>query len=213
MTVLVDDPRIRISRLRLGPWETNAYVVVCVETMTSLVVDAPAEAGSIIAELKNTAPKYILLTHSHLDHVGALGDLRNKLKAPLACHPSDSTGIASPPEMPLNGGEELPLGKLRLSVIHTPGHTRGSLCFKFDKYLISGDTIFPGGPGHTRSSGDFKEIVRSIVEKILILPDSTVVYPGHGEPTLLKSEKDEFAAFSARQHSPDLHGDVLWRSA
>jgi glyoxylase-like metal-dependent hydrolase (beta-lactamase superfamily II) len=84
------------------------------------------------------------------------------------------------------------------------------LCFHVGGYLISGDTIFPGGPGNTRSSGDFKQIVRSLKEKIFVLPDDTHVYPGHGEPTTLKKEKDEFAVFSSRPHSPDLHGDVLW---
>ena len=213
MTTLAENERIRISRLTLGPWETNAYVVVCVQTNSSLVVDGPAEANSIVNELKGTSPKYILLTHNHLDHIGALSELRNKLKVPLACHPLDSTGIASPPDVALKGGEELVMGSLKVRVIHTPGHTRGSLCFVVENYLISGDTIFPGGPGNTRSSGDFKEIVRSITDRIFVLPDETVVYPGHGDPTVLKKEKEGFAAFSARPHNPDLHGDVLWASA
>ena len=213
MTVLFEDAAMRISRLRLGPWETNAYVVVCAVTKESLVVDAPAEAASIVGELKGTAPKYVLLTHNHLDHIGALAELRNKLKVPFGCHPLDASGLESPPELGLRGGEELPLGRLKLVVIHTPGHTRGSLCFRLSGHLISGDTIFPGGPGNTRSSGDFKEIVRSLKDRVFALPDDTVVYPGHGEPTVLKSEKEQFALFSAKQHSPDLHGDVLWLSS
>lgn len=213
MTVLVDDDRIRIIRLTLGPWETNAYVVVCLETKTSLIIDGPAEANTIVNEVKGTNPKYILLTHNHLDHIGALGELRNKLKVPLACHSLDSSGIASAPEMALKGREELSLGSIEVKAVHTPGHTRGSLCFVIGGYLFSGDTLFPGGPGNTRSSGDFKEIIRSITQKVFALPDDTVVYPGHGEPTVLKKEKEEFGAFSSRPHSPDLHGDVLWASA
>ena len=212
MTVLVENAGVRISRLRLGPWETNSYVVD-IETKASLVVDAPAEASSIVSELKGTTPQYVFLTHNHLDHVGALAELRNKLKVPLACHPLDSSGLAAPPEKPLNGGEELALGKLKLTVIHTPGHTLGSLCFKLGNYLISGDTIFPGGPGNTRSSADFKEIVSSIKDKIFVLSDETILYPGHGDPTVLKKEKEQFAVFSSRQHSSDLHGDVLWLSS
>jgi glyoxylase-like metal-dependent hydrolase (beta-lactamase superfamily II) len=210
MTVLVEDAVVRISRLRLGPWETNAYVVMCSTTKASLVVDAPAEAAAIIGELKGSTPKYVLLTHNHLDHVGALAELRNKLKVPLGCHPLDASELESPPEVSLRGGEELALGKLRVAVIHTPGHTRGSLCFRLGSYLISGDTIFPGGPGNTRSSGDFKEIVRSIKDKVFALPDDTKVFPGHGEPTILGNEKEQFAVFARRPQSPDLHGDVIW---
>ncbi len=210
MAVLVEENGIRISRLRLGPWETNTYIVVCLETRASLVVDAPAEASTIVEELKGTSAKYILLTHNHLDHVGALAELRNKLKVPLACHPLDASGLLSPPEKPLKGGEQLSLDRLKLTVIHTPGHTRGSLCFLVGKHLISGDTIFPGGPGNTRSSADFKEILASIRDRLLGLPDDTVIYPGHGETTLLGKEKAEFTQFTAKQHNPDLHGDVVW---
>jgi hydroxyacylglutathione hydrolase len=138
MTLLVEDAGVRIIRLRLGPWQTNAYVVVCLDTMASLVVDAPAEAGTIITELKGTRPAHILLTHSHLDHIGALAELRNKLKVPFGCHPLDAPAGGDPPELPLRGGEELVLGKLRLTVIHTPGHTRGSLCFGLGRHHLSG---------------------------------------------------------------------------
>jgi hydroxyacylglutathione hydrolase len=210
MTVIVEDGTTRISRLRLGPWETNAYIVVCLETGASIVVDTPAEANSIIQELKGTTPKCLLLTHNHLDHIGALAELRNKLKVPLAAHPSDSTGLTDAPERRLKDGDKINLGKLEMTVLHTPGHTPGSLCFLLGHYLISGDTIFPGGPGNTRSSGDFKQIVRSLTEKVFVLPDDTQVYPGHGEATVLKKEKAAFAAFSSRPHGPDLHGDVLW---
>ena len=212
MTVLFEDSRIKISRLRLGPWGTNAYVLVCNKTQASLVVDAPAEAGTIVAELRGTKPVLILLTHSHLDHIGAMTELRNKLKVPLACHPSDASPLESPPEHRLKHGEVLSLGSLEIKVLHTPGHTPGSLCFLVNGQLVSGDTLFPGGPGKTRSSGDFTQILRSLSERVFSLPDDTRVYPGHGETTVLKTEKAEFAAFSSRPHSPDLHGDVLWRS-
>jgi len=213
MPVLVEESGVRISRLRLGPWDTNAYVVVCLETQMSLVIDAPAKANKIIGELKGTTPQHVFLTHNHIDHIGALAELRNKLKVPLGCHPLDAPAMASSPEIRLNGGERLELGKLKAEVIHTPGHTRGSLCFRLGKYLFSGDTIFPGGPGNTRSSGDFNEIVRSISERIMVLPDETVIYPGHGEPTVLKKEKDQFTTFIAKGHGQDLHGDVQWLSS
>ena len=104
------------------------------------------------------------------------------------------------------------LGNLKFEVLYTPGHTQGSLCFRAGRYLISGDTIFPGGPGKTRSPAAFKQIIESITGKILVLPDDTQIYPGHGDSTVLKKEKDEFTIFSSRPHNPDLCGDVLWLS-
>jgi len=97
-------------------------------------------------------------------------------------------------------------------VLHTPGHTPGSLCFLVGCYLISGDTIFPGGPGRTGSPDDFKQIINSITEKILVLPDDTQIYPGHGNSAVLKNEKEEFAVFCSRPHEPNLCGEVLWLS-
>jgi glyoxylase-like metal-dependent hydrolase (beta-lactamase superfamily II) len=102
---------------------------------------------------------------------------------------------------------------MSLKVLHTPGHTPGSLCFWVGKYLISGDTIFPGGPGQTKSPTDLKRIIESITRKIFVLPDDTAIYPGHGDSTLLRKEKEEFAIFSSRPHNPNLCGDVLWLSS
>jgi glyoxylase-like metal-dependent hydrolase (beta-lactamase superfamily II) len=110
----------------------------------------------------------------------------------------------------LRDGDTVDFGKIQVAVWHTPGHTPGSLCFRTGNYLLSGDTLFPGGPGKTRTPADFAQIVKSITEKIFTLDGSTQVYSGHGEPTILKKEKDEFRIFSSRPHRPDLCGDVLW---
>jgi glyoxylase-like metal-dependent hydrolase (beta-lactamase superfamily II) len=213
MVVVVKEDKILIDRLELGPWGTNAYVVLCPETGDSLVVDAPAEAEKIVERLKGTVPRYILLTHNHMDHVGALDELCAKLDVPLAAHGLDARRLSSPPGGLLVDGDTISLGTLKLEVLHTPGHTLGSLCFKVGRYLISGDTIFPHGPGKTGSPADFKQIVKSITEKIFVLPDDTPVFPGHGEATVLKKEKEEFAVFSSHPHNPDLCGDVLWLSS
>ena len=177
------------------------------------MVDAPAEPRVIIDKLGSAALKYILLTHNHIDHIGALADLRAELKVPLAAHPADTSNITPPPEILLNDGDVIRLGELELTVLHTPGHTPGSLCFKVGPYLISGDTIFPRGPGATGSPEAFQQIVKSITEKLFVLPDDTQIYPGHGDATILKKEKDEFAIFSSRRHSPGLCGSVLWLSS
>ena len=213
MTVVVKDDKVQIEKLELGPWGTNAYIVTCLKTKESAVVDAPADAQLIIDKLKGTDPKYILLTHNHGDHIGAMAELRAKLGVPLAAHASDAANLHSPPEILLNDADVISLGNLNIEVLHTPGHTPGSLCFKIGKYLLSGDTIFPGGPGKTGSPAAFQQIVKSITEKILVLPDDTEMHPGHGESTTLKKAKDEFAVFSSRAHDPNLCGDVLWLSS
>ncbi len=213
MAIVVEDDQIQIEKLQLGPFDTNAYVLVCRQTRESVLVDAPAEAGTIAGRLAGTKPRYILLTHSHMDHIGALSELRSRLGIPLAAHSEDARSLPVPPEIRLNDGDTVSFGDIRLEVLHTPGHTTGSLCFKTGKYLLSGDTIFPGGPGHTNSPADFKQIIESLVSKIFTLDDDTELYPGHGEPTVLKKEKAEFAVFASRPHDPSLCGDVLWLSS
>jgi len=213
MTTVVDDERLRIERLQLGAFGTNCYLLVCQETGESVVIDAPDEAEKIIAGLKGSTPRYILLTHSHMDHIGALGKLRSVLKVPLVAHAADSGALSPPPEIMLNEGDTINLGKIQVSVLHTPGHTVGSLCFNTGDYLLSGDTLFPGGPGRTGTPADFAQVVESITKKLFTLKDNTPVYPGHGEPTTIKQAKDEFAAFSSRPHPPDLCGEVLWLSS
>jgi len=213
MVVVVKDDDIQIERLELGSWGTNAYIVTCRKTQDSVLIDTPADASTIMERLKGTNPKYILLTHNHMDHLGALSELRSKLKVPLAAHASDAKSLPSSPEMLLNDGDVVSFGNIKLKVLHTPGHTSGSLCFKIGKYLISGDTIFPGGPGKTRAPADLRQIIKSITDKIFVLSDDTQIYPGHGDSTTLKKEKDEFAIFSSRPHDPNLCGDVLWLSS
>jgi len=212
MVVVVKDNSVQIERIELAPFGTNAYVIICRQTGDSVLIDAPADASTIMKRLQGTNPKYILLTHNHMDHIGALPELRSKLKVPLAAHAADSARLPSPPEMLLNDGDVVSFGKVKLEVLHTPGHTSGSLCFKTGKYLISGDTIFPGGPGKTGSPADLRQIIKSITDKIFILPDDIEIYPGHGDSTILKKERDEFAIFSSRPHDPNLCGEVLWLS-
>lgn len=207
---MAKDDDIQIERLELGPFGTNAYIVICLKTRESALIDAPAEASTIMNSLAGTNPRYILLTHDHMDHIGALAELHSRLKVPLAVHASDAGNLPSSPGMLLNDGDTISLGNLKLEVLHTPGHTPGSLCFRYGQHLLSGDTIFPGGPGKTWSPGAFNQIIKSITEKILVLPDDTRIYPGHGDATVLKKEKEEFAIFSSRRHNPDLCGDVLW---
>jgi len=212
MELIEKDDYIRIDRLQLGAFGTNSYIIRCRVTGDSVLVDAPAEAAEILERLKATNPRYILMTHNHMDHIGALSELKSKLGISIAAHPLDAKNLPSPPETLLGDGDTVSFGNIKLGVLHTPGHTPGSLCFLTGRYLISGDTIFPGGPGMTRSPGDLKKIIESITSKIFVLPEDTQIYPGHGDSTILKKEKAEFAIFSSRSHDPNLCGDVLWLS-
>ena len=167
MVVVAKDDAIQIERLELGPFGTNAYIVICQETRDSVLIDAPAEANTIMGRLQGATPKYILLTHTHMDHIGALAELRTGLKVPLAAHALDAKNLPSPPEMLLSDGDAVSFGNLKFEVLHTPGHTPGGLCFRVGRYLISGDIIFPGGPGKTWSPAGFKQIIKSITGKFL----------------------------------------------
>lgn len=207
---MLNNNAIFIDKLILGPYETNAYIAVCSKTKESLVVDAPAKASDIIKSLSGTQPRYILLTHDHYDHTGVIVSLRSRLKVPLAAHPLDSTQLKTPPEILLKDGDKLKLGNLEIQVLHTPGHTPGSLCFRIGQYVFVGDTIFPGGPGRTETPEDFQQILKSITEKIFRLPDDTVLFPGHGDSATVKKAKEEYTIFAAKSHDPFIYGDVTW---
>jgi len=213
MTTVVENDRIQINRLELGPFGTNSYILICQKTNESVVVDAPGEAGMVVERLKETQPKYILMTHDHFDHIGGLVELRSALEVPVAAHLADANDLPLEPDLLLNDGDEILIGTIKLRVLHTPGHTPGGLCFLTDKYLIAGDTLFPGGPGKTQSPADFRRIIESITQQLFVLPDETKVFPGHGEATTIKEAKQQYEVFSTRPHDPNLHGDVVWTSS
>ncbi len=213
MVNVANDDRIRIEKLELGPFGTNAYFLTCRKTSASVLVDAPGDAGKILAQLKGTDPKYILMTHNHMDHTGALAEVKSALNVPIAAHRDDAGNLPIQPDLLLNDGDVVSCGDIQFTVLHTPGHTPGSLCFLTGNYLIAGDTLFTDGPGKTGSPADFRRIVESLTNKIFVLPEDTRIYSGHGESTVLKKEKQAFEAFSARDHDPNLCGDVLWSSS
>jgi hydroxyacylglutathione hydrolase len=207
------DGEVRINKLEIQPFGTNCYIVVCPTSGEGVIVDTPGEASKILARAEDVRVRYIVITHTHLDHLGAFPQVRDKLKAPVAIHPLEAEILPSPPDLTLEDGDVVNFGTVSLRVLHTPGHTPGSLCLLTGKHLFSGDTLFPGGPGKTGTPAAFEQIVNSITEKLFILPDDTLVYPGHGEDTILGKEKQEFAVFSSHPRTAGLCGDVAWLSS
>lgn len=213
MVEIFGDKAIKISKLELGPFGTNCYIVECQATRDSMVVDAPGDVDKVLTELEGTKPQYIVITHNHFDHIIGLDELRAELKVPVAVHPLDAGALTFSPDVKLNDSDVIKLGRLKLKVLHTPGHTPGSICLHTGNYLIAGDTIFPGGPGKTGSPADLKRIIDSIVGKIFVLPGNTEIYPGHGATGVLGKEKEQFEVFKSKPRDPNLCGDVLWLSS
>ena len=192
---------------------SNPTYLICRKTGYSVVIDAPGEPGKIIESLAGTTPKYILMTHNHIDHVGALSALKTEIGVPIAAHLLDADNLPAQADTLLSDGDTVSFGNIQLRVLHTPGHKPGSLCFLTDGYLISGDTLFPGGPGKTISPDAFRQIMTSITSRLLDLPPDIRIYPGHGEPAVLGQEKPAIIEFSSRTHPSNLCGDVLWASS
>lgn len=214
MPMVAENKAVRIVQLDVGGgMVSNAYMVVCRETKESVIVDTPGDATKILDQAAGTQVKYILITHNHGDHLGALAGVKAALGVPVAAHPFDGEQLLVKPDMELNDGDTIRFGKVELKVLHTPGHTPGGVCFVTGEYLVSGDTLFPGGPGRTGSPEALEQIIESITDKLLGLADETQVFSGHGDPTILKKEKEEIAVFKSRSHDPSLCGDVLWLSS
>jgi len=201
---------IEVRKLALGPYDNNCYVLLSKSTGESLIVDAPAEPEQVLAEVAGTQVKALLITHCHFDHILGYETLKKATKAPVWVHRSEAAKLSIPPEHHFEHGERIQFGAATLEALHVPGHTTGGTSLLWNEQLFSGDVLFPNGPGRTRNAKDLDQIIESITGKLFVLPDDTVVYPGHGDGTILGVEKQRFAQFSARPRDPDLHGDVSW---
>lgn len=195
--------------LIVGYLETNCYLVYCPETLECAVVDPGAEADRIFFSIarRGLRPQILLNTHGHVDHIGANRDIKERFNIPLYIHSADSPMLEgvlqselglfigakdSPsPDHFLEDGDKINIGKSFLRVIHTPGHSPGSVSFLGDGFLLSGDTLFFGGVGRTDlPEGSWHEMESSIKNKILTMPDEMIVLPGHGPSTTVGQEKN-----------------------
>jgi hydroxyacylglutathione hydrolase len=201
---------VNIYRLESEPFGTNAYFLICSASKEGLLIDTPGNAALILEKLRGINVSWIIITHGHADHTLALEEIKRKLKSPLAVHRDDRGLIPLEPDRLLEDGETISCGGQNITILHTPGHTKGSISLRVGNYLLSGDTIFPNGPGRTASAEDFKTIFESIETKILKLSDSTVILPGHGGPTTVGRERKLIANFMHNNHELTSCGDVTW---
>lgn len=183
----------------VGPFDNNVYVVGSPATGEAVIVDAAAEPEKIVAACQGLAPRMVLTTHGHHDHLGALDAVQEAFDVPFLLHPADVTIAGRQPDDILEDGQEIVVGQVALHVVHTPGHTPGSVCFVVEPFLLSGDTLFPGGPGATQwDYSNFGQIMDSLEQRLFTLADPTLVYPGHGEPTTIGTERPHLGEWRER---------------
>lgn len=204
------DGEIRITKINMGPYNNNGYIVACPETNEGVIIDTPAEPEKLLNAIGGVQIKAILITHRHQDHLLGFHEITSKVDAPVGIGAADVDGLPRPPEMALKDGDVIKFGNRELKVLYTPGHTPGATCFLYGKHLFSGDTLFPGGPGKTASPAALRQVIDSITRKLLVLADDTSVYPGHGGDTNVGLARREYQVFASRPHPPDLCGDVAW---
>ena len=192
-----------------GMFQENCFIAGCAETKEAMIVDPGDDAPDILAALERNdlTAKLIVVTHEHIDHIGAVEAVREATKAPVAMHAIAYDGTAGqsqtalmltgrpqprmgPPEVLLDEGQDVQVGKLKFQVLFCPGHTPGHICLYGEGVLFSGDVLFQLSIGRfDLPGGDGPQLLRSIRDKLWPLPDDTLVLPGHGPTTTIGQEK------------------------
>lgn len=196
---------MNIRRLTLGALETNCYLLDDGQGGPVVIVDPAGEAGRILSAIDGEPLLAVVLTHGHFDHLGAATELLAARPAPLMVHERDALAITTaagsggalfgfhytppPAERLLSHGETIAAGALKLTVLHTPGHTPGSVCLLGDGELFSGDTLFAGSVGRTDFPGGDARLLRASIAQLAALPGETRVHPGHGPGSTIARER------------------------
>ena len=187
---------MKLTALTVGSIETNCYIVYDEETKGAVVIDPGDDAALVEARIAalGLTPRAILLTHGHFDHGGDTERIRRLSGAPVYLHPADRAlpswlthGLSA--DVDLHDGDELDFDGLRFRVLHTPGHTPGSVCFLCGTLLFAGDTLFAGSCGRTDLPGGSWQDMAASLRRLAELDGDYTVYPGHGEPTTLDEER------------------------
>ncbi|MGP3932631.1 MBL fold metallo-hydrolase [Nonomuraea sp. KM88] len=198
-------PALTISKLAVGPYDNNAYLLRCTETGEGLLIDAAADSDRLLALIADQPIRAVITTHQHPDHWQALEQVIRVTGAQAIAHPLDAPELPVPVNRTVEHGDTIAAGALSLEVIHLRGHTPGSIALLYDggeagHHLFTGDSLFPGGVGNTRKDPErFTQLYNDVVERVFDrLPDETWVYPGHGKDTTLRAERPALPEWKAR---------------
>ena len=199
-----------IKLLTVGPFAANCYIVGSTSTNQGMIIDPGADADTIMRTVQQTglSISIIVITHAHMDHVGAIREVQQKTNAKFAIHEAEKgfvfstpmrmltslsvSPVKSPPrpDRLVKDGDLIDLGDLHFEVLYTPGHSSGGICLLGHGVVFSGDTLFKLGIGRTDFPGmSHERLMNSIREKLMVLPDETIVHPGHGPPTTIGDER------------------------
>ena len=180
-------PKLGIVKVKLER-EVNCYVISCADTKEAVVVDPGLPAEKIAEQIRDLKVRWIVATHCHPGHVGGKDTLKELVGGETALHSADAKQFLRSADKYLFDGDELDFGEFKLSVVHTPGHTPGSVCYVVANHAFVGDTILAGGIGRQMPETDLRRQMMSIGTKLLKLPLTTALYPGHGPATSLERE-------------------------
>lgn len=209
-----EDGDVRIVKVGpMGPYGNNAYIVRDVSAGEGLLVDMPLDEKPLLDAIASEGGvRSIVATHWHPDHWMTYDAVRAATGAPVLVGDQEVRIPEERIDRRVADGEEITVGSARIRVVHTPGHTPGSISLRIGRAVITGDTLFDGGPGKTSAAGDLETLIASIDAKLLPLPAETIVMPGHGATATIGEARDGREAYRAHPRPAGFFGDVEWRA-